>query len=301
MASDLRLASKFGPQSKFTHQRTIARQRLQPRRHERWRPCHVQGPQLHLAGEVLVAHREGDPRPVSELGGEGVGLDGPGVEPEQAAQRRKQRVTLAVACALAFALIATIWGGYYLFVQEHKAYFTEFTKRNGFPVGACLATERAAVGMVAGARRSGGSCLGRPRDRPMSSRNAAASSEMDMMFVTAFAGILDLASGELHYVSAGHDRPFLLHDGRGLRQLETEGGPPLGVVEDYLFPVERDRLEGDAVLLLYTDGVTEAQDSGGGLYSSARLSAALPGTAGESAKTVVDFCFDVVGRCVGDA
>src|SRR4029077_16819002 len=42
---------------------------------------------------------------------------------EQVAQRRKQRITLAVACALAIALVATIWGGYYFFVQEHKAYF----------------------------------------------------------------------------------------------------------------------------------------------------------------------------------
>jgi len=54
---------------------------------------------------------------------------------EQVAQRRKQRATLAVACALAVALIATIWGGYYFFVQEHKAYFADFSKRNGFPVG----------------------------------------------------------------------------------------------------------------------------------------------------------------------
>jgi hypothetical protein len=54
---------------------------------------------------------------------------------EQVAQRRKQRVTLAVACALAVALIATIWGGYFFFVQEHKAYFADFSKRNGFPVG----------------------------------------------------------------------------------------------------------------------------------------------------------------------
>src|SRR5256886_16273367 len=60
---------------------------------------------------------------------------------EQAAQRRKQRVTLAVACALAVALMATIWGGYYLFVQEHKAYFTDFTKRNGFPVGTAPISE----------------------------------------------------------------------------------------------------------------------------------------------------------------
>ncbi|HVF72772.1 MAG TPA: hypothetical protein VM940_14310 [Chthoniobacterales bacterium] len=54
---------------------------------------------------------------------------------EQVAQRRKQQITLAIACALAVALVATVWGGYYFFVQEHKSYFSDFTKRNGFAVG----------------------------------------------------------------------------------------------------------------------------------------------------------------------
>jgi energy-coupling factor transporter ATP-binding protein EcfA2 len=52
-----------------------------------------------------------------------------------AAQRRKQQITAAVACTLALTLIATVWGGYYAFVQEHKAYYREFAKQRGFPVG----------------------------------------------------------------------------------------------------------------------------------------------------------------------
>ena len=52
-----------------------------------------------------------------------------------AAQRRKQQITAAVACALALTLIGTVGGGYYAFFQEHKAYYREFAKRNGFPVG----------------------------------------------------------------------------------------------------------------------------------------------------------------------
>jgi hypothetical protein len=63
---------------------------------------------------------------------------------EQVAQQRKQRVTLAIACVLAVALLATVWGGYYLFVQEHKAYFSDFTKRNGFPMGAIPISEEEA-------------------------------------------------------------------------------------------------------------------------------------------------------------
>ena len=54
---------------------------------------------------------------------------------EQLAQRRKERVTAGVACLLALALVATIWGGYYAFVQEHKTYYRDFTKVLGFPVG----------------------------------------------------------------------------------------------------------------------------------------------------------------------
>src|SRR5882724_8175313 len=53
----------------------------------------------------------------------------------EAAQRRKQRLTAALAGALAIALLATILGGYYVFFREHKEYYRYFAKRNGFPVG----------------------------------------------------------------------------------------------------------------------------------------------------------------------
>jgi hypothetical protein len=50
-------------------------------------------------------------------------------------QRRKQQITAAVAYALALTLIGTVCGGYYFFFMEHKAYYRDFEKRNGFPVG----------------------------------------------------------------------------------------------------------------------------------------------------------------------
>jgi hypothetical protein len=55
-------------------------------------------------------------------------------EREQRA-REKKRITFAVACGLALALIPAAWGAYYYFFQEHKVYYREFAKRNGFPVG----------------------------------------------------------------------------------------------------------------------------------------------------------------------
>jgi serine phosphatase RsbU (regulator of sigma subunit)/CHASE2 domain-containing sensor protein len=123
----------------------------------------------------------------------------------------------------------------------------------------------------------------------------------DMMFVTAFAGILDLASGEILYASAGHDSPFVIRDGREPRQLATEGGPPLGAVEEFAFPLDRDHLEPGEVLLLYTDGVTEAQDKAGAFYSADRLAALLATTPAENAQSVVVSAFADVRRFAGDA
>jgi adenylate cyclase len=137
-------------------------------------------------------------------------------------------------------------------------------------------------------------------------RIAAASGDFseqggDMVFVTAFAGIANLASGEIAYASAGHDSPFVIHPGGPLRQFETEGGPPLGAVEDFAFPVDRDRLEPGEFLLLYTDGVTEAQDRTGALYSAERLAALLATVPAGDAERLVHSVFEDVRRFAGEA
>jgi adenylate cyclase len=121
----------------------------------------------------------------------------------------------------------------------------------------------------------------------------------NMMFVTAFAGVLDLASGELAYASAGHDSPLVIHDGRPPRELATAGGPPLGTVNDFAYPLSRSRLETGATLLLYTDGVTEAQNADGMLYTGRRLVACLALGSADSARAVIDRVFEDIGEFVG--
>jgi hypothetical protein len=53
----------------------------------------------------------------------------------EAAQRRRQRLTAALAGALAITLLATILGGYYVFFRDHTEYYRYFAKSDGFPVG----------------------------------------------------------------------------------------------------------------------------------------------------------------------
>ena len=135
-------------------------------------------------------------------------------------------------------------------------------------------------------------------------KTAAASAELESeggVFVTAFAGILDLGSGEVDYASAGHDSPFILGGSAGLRQLGTEGGPPLGAVDDFHYPIDHDRIDTGEVLLLFTDGVTEAENAEHRLYSSERLAIALAKAPVVDAQCVVAAVVDDVKRFVAGA
>ena len=98
----------------------------------------------------------------------------------------------------------------------------------------------------------------------------------EMLFVTVFAAILDLDSGELQYCNAGHDNPYRWRSpAHELQRIEDGDGPPLCAVADYEYRGARCHLAPGELLCLMTDGVTEAQDPAGHLYGHHRLEALM--------------------------
>ena len=90
------------------------------------------------------------------------------------------------------------------------------------------------------------------------------------MFVTAWVGVLDYATGHVDYVNAGHNPP-LLWAGGAWHWLNEKSGLPLGLFDG--FPYESYSVDcriGDQ-FLLYSDGVTEAMSTEGELYGEERL------------------------------
>src|SRR6202008_167937 len=83
-------------------------------------------------------------------------------------------------------------------------------------------------------------------------------------------GVMDLDSGIVQLVCAGHEDPFLLPAGSALKRLSIDGGPPFGVT-DFPYPLEQVTLAPGDTLILVTDGVTEAQDPQGRLFGRDRL------------------------------
>lgn len=88
----------------------------------------------------------------------------------------------------------------------------------------------------------------------------------DNRFVTAVIAELDLGSGRLAWISAGHPPPVIIRGGRHARTLEapTPAATPLGVANSHTTPeVADESLEPGDLLLLYTDGLTEARGQDG--------------------------------------
>ena len=106
----------------------------------------------------------------------------------------------------------------------------------------------------------------------MSAANAEVSRDnAEMLFVTVFAAILDLDSGELSYCNAGHENPYRLRPGEPqLGRIVDGDGPPLCAMSDFDYRSARCQLVPGEMLCLMTDGVTEAQDATGALYGHAR-------------------------------
>lgn len=106
----------------------------------------------------------------------------------------------------------------------------------------------------------------------MTAANAEVSRDnVEMLFLTVFAAVLDLRSGELAYCNAGHENPYLLRPGSARPERIGDGdGPPLCAMSDYDYRGASRLLAPGELLCFMTDGVTEAQNAAGELYGHAR-------------------------------
>ena len=92
------------------------------------------------------------------------------------------------------------------------------------------------------------------------------------LFITLFVGILHLDTGALEWCNAGHEPPLVIEAGGGrARRLDGPGGPPLCVIEGYLYEVNHTSLAPGECLCIVTDGITEAHDTADQLLGRERF------------------------------
>ncbi len=117
------------------------------------------------------------------------------------------------------------------------------------------------------------------------------------MFVTFFLGVLDLQTGQLHYCNAGHDWPYIV--GNGITELKSDPNLPVGTFSDTVYCLEEYQMPEGTILFMYTDGLTEAQDSQRNLFGDQRIVDVLQ--TGGSCKEIIAKMTEAVHKFVGDA
>jgi serine phosphatase RsbU (regulator of sigma subunit) len=124
----------------------------------------------------------------------------------------------------------------------------------------------------------------------------------ESLFVTVFAGILDVLNGRLEYCNAGHEPPFVLAPLGKIARLEEGGGPPLCVLDGFSYVAAEHWMSRGGIVCVVSDGVTEAMNPAGELYGAARLLGALENARrAENPKALVDAIRANVAQFVGGA
>ena len=107
------------------------------------------------------------------------------------------------------------------------------------------------------------------------------------MFVTVFLGVLDPATALVSFCNAGHNAPYVVRAAHGVTAVDGPRGKPLGIRPSFVYETGTCQLDPGDTLFLFTDGISEAMDPAGVLFSEERLEETLRSLAGAPARAVV--------------
>ena len=108
------------------------------------------------------------------------------------------------------------------------------------------------------------------------------------MFVTAFVGVLDLDTGDLEFGCAGHNPPVVIAPDGKASFLPVRRGPPTGAMSGVFFACQKAKIGRGSQIIVYTDGVTEAEKADHSQFGDDRLLKYAAGCSGYGVKEVVN-------------
>lgn len=106
-------------------------------------------------------------------------------------------------------------------------------------------------------------------------------------FISFFIGCLDPKTGDLKYCNAGHNPPIILRKNRENIRLK-DGGPVLGILRDSQYTPGKEHIESGDILVLYSDGVTEAENDVEEEFGEERLIASVRKNAKKSSYEIIE-------------
>ncbi len=122
------------------------------------------------------------------------------------------------------------------------------------------------------------------------------------LFVTTFYGILDPDEGILTYCNAGHQPPYLIKESNDERIISLQRtGIAIGIEENSTWTAETISIEPGDILLLYTDGIPDAQDEDGDFFDDEAIIDITRTNSGKFAHEIQSTLIEAVQKFTGDA
>ncbi|MBS4027912.1 MAG: PP2C family protein-serine/threonine phosphatase [Ignavibacteriales bacterium] len=190
----------------------------------------------------------------------------------------------------------TIGGDYFDFipVNENKlAICLGDVSGKGLPASLLMANVQATLRGITLGTNSASVCIQRSNKLLHQSTGAE-------KFVTLFYGILDTALHQFCFCNAGHNNPFLFSQESEPLQLET-GGIVLGMMDDFSYEEETITLQSNDILVIYSDGITEAMNTSEEDFGEERLIKIILQNKNSDASTLVEKIVSEVKSFAGKA
>ncbi|MBC7906330.1 MAG: SpoIIE family protein phosphatase, partial [Rhodospirillaceae bacterium] len=183
---------------------------------------------------------------------------------------------------------------FFLIDSYHLGFVIGDASGKGVPAAMFIAITRSLIKAVAPLSSSPGECLAFVN-------TMLAADNPQTLFATCFYALLDVRTGEVAFCNAGHPPSLILRRNGSIDAIRDVSGVALGVMEDLEYETGTFHLSPGDTVLLYTDGVTEAQDTSDALYDEPRLIAELGRLGGLEPEGVIARVQSAVEVFVGDA
>ena len=180
---------------------------------------------------------------------------------------------------------------YDYFVRDNRLYFCiGDVAGKGVPAALVMTTVCGAFRLLAESESEPQRIVSRMND--MMTRDASIT-----IFVTFFAGVLDLGTGQLSYCNAGHKAPVVIPQFTLLTPKQRN--LPVGAMPDWTFTQQQTTLAPGTTLFLYTDGLDEAENAQRQMFGKERIQEVLQSTSPEP-QALISQMTQAVARFVGD-
>jgi phosphoserine phosphatase RsbU/P len=170
----------------------------------------------------------------------------------------------------------------------------------GMPAALFMARAKSLIRIATDLMRSANGTSAPPADIIARVNRELCQDNGDMMFVTLFFAMLAPATGEVEFCNAGHNPPYHLN-GQGAVAIEGGKGIILGVNPKAVYATGRLSLATGEGIYVFTDGVTEANNTAEELFGEPRLETALRAAAASGSAEIVKSVAEAVRGFVGNA